>query len=359
MSTTVRDRLGAVAGAAFIQFILVAAPRPPTSGQSAHPTGDQVLRDAAHQVSSASVTAGVALEVLGFAAFLVFLGYLAEVLRRTAGGRRGSIAAGTGIVSGAVMVAVKLGSATPIMALWADRAALGLQLALALNDLGAVAFVISWLPSAIFVAAAAAALHRAGLVRQANCLLWPRILDPCASPVWLGQVRDSKVLQAPERERLSSLIRTEALGFGLGWATVGEIDGWGITLANRMAMARALADLPMRPQYVLIDGPSGIKTPHPQKAIIDGDALCATISAASIVAKVARDAIMCELDGLYPEYGFAGHKGYATRDHLDRIARYGASAQHRRSWPRVQLAARGLDAHGEPIDVEGRDAAAG
>jgi ribonuclease HII len=126
-----------------------------------------------------------------------------------------------------------------------------------------------------------------------------------------------------------------------------------------MAMTRALAALPTRPQYVLIDGPSRIKTPHPQKAIVDGDALCATISAASIVAKVARDAVMCELDGLYPQYGFAGHKGYATRDHLNRIARYGASVQHRRSWPRVQLAARGLDADGEPMDLEARDAAAG
>ena len=165
MSTTVRDRLGAVAGAAFVVLILVGNQMATAgSGQSAHPTGDQVLRDAAHQVSSASVTAGVALEVLGFAAFLVFLGYLADVLRRTAGGRRGSIAAGTGIVSGAVMVAVKLGSAAPIMALWVDHGDISPQLALVLNDLGAVAFVISWLPSAIFVAAAAAALHRAGLV---------------------------------------------------------------------------------------------------------------------------------------------------------------------------------------------------
>ena len=98
MSTTVRDRLGAVTGAAFVVLILVGNQLATAgSSQSAHPTGDQVLRDAAHQVSSASVAAGVALEVLGFGAFLVFLGYLADVLRRTAGGRRGSIGAGTGI----------------------------------------------------------------------------------------------------------------------------------------------------------------------------------------------------------------------------------------------------------------------
>jgi hypothetical protein len=165
MSATVRDRLGAVTGAAFVVLVMVGNEMATAgSGQSAHPTGDQVLRDAAHQASSTSVAVGAALEVLGFAAFLVFLGYLAEVLRRRAVGGRGSIAAGTAIVAGAVMVAVKLGSAAPIMALWVDHGAISPQLALVLNDLGSVAFVISWLPSAIFVAAAAAALHRAGLV---------------------------------------------------------------------------------------------------------------------------------------------------------------------------------------------------
>lgn len=165
MSTTIRDRLGAVTGAAFVVLILVGNQMATAgSGQSAHPTGNQVLRDAARQVSSASVTAGVALEVLGFGAFLLFLGYLADVVRRTAGDRRGSIAAGTGIVSGAVMVAVKLGSAAPIMTLWVDHGTISPQLALVLNDLGGVAFVISWLPFAIFVAGVAAALHRAGLV---------------------------------------------------------------------------------------------------------------------------------------------------------------------------------------------------
>ena len=165
MSATVRDRLGAVTGAAFVVLVMVGNEIATAgSGQSAHPTGDQVLRDAAHQASSTSVAVGAALEVLGFAAFLVFLGYLAEVLRRRAVGGRGSIAAGTAIVAGAVMVAVKLGSAAPVMALWVDHGAISPQLALVLNDLGSVAFVISWLPSAIFVAAAAAALHRAGLV---------------------------------------------------------------------------------------------------------------------------------------------------------------------------------------------------
>lgn len=167
------------------------------------------------------------------------------------------------------------------------------------------------------------------------------ILDPCSHPAWVDELRDSKVLSAPERERLAEFVRAEAVDWSLGWAAVAEIDGWGITLANRMAMFRALAGLRSPPHFVLIDGPSGIKSPHPQKAIVDGDATCASIAAASIVAKVARDAVMCGLDEIYPEYGFASHKGYATREHLERLTRYGASPQHRRSWPRVQLAAQG------------------
>jgi ribonuclease HII len=177
------------------------------------------------------------------------------------------------------------------------------------------------------------------------------VLDPCARPAWLDDLRDSKVLLAPERERLAALIRSEALAWALGWATAAEIDGWGITLANRMAMFRALAAMRPAPQFVLIDGPTGIKTPHPQRAIVDGDATCASIAAASIVAKVARDSLMCELDGLYPEYGFASHKGYATRDHLERLAKYGASPQHRRSWPRVRLAVEGRLAEADNIEA--------
>lgn len=165
MFTTVRDRIGAVTGAAFVVLTMVGNEMATAgSAQAARPAGEQVLRDAAHQVSSASVTVGVVLEVLGFAAFLVFLGYLADVLRRTAGGRRSSIAAGAGIVSGAVMVAIKLGSAAPVVTLWVDHGHISPQLALVLNDLSGAAFVISWLPFAIFIAGVAAALHRAGLV---------------------------------------------------------------------------------------------------------------------------------------------------------------------------------------------------
>ena len=166
MSTTIRDRIGAATGAVFVALIMVGNQMASGgSADSAHPTGEQVLRDVAHQTSSATFTAGFILEGLGFAAFIVFLGYLADVLRRRVPGRGpGGIAAGTAIVSGAVMLAVKLGSAAPIVTLWVDHDYISPQFAQVLNDLGGAAFIISWLPFAIFVAAVAAGLHRTALV---------------------------------------------------------------------------------------------------------------------------------------------------------------------------------------------------
>jgi ribonuclease HII len=163
------------------------------------------------------------------------------------------------------------------------------------------------------------------------------ILDPNARPGWLTEVRDSKVLPAEERERLAEAIQAEAPAYGIGWSTVPEIDAWGITIANRMAMVRALHALGALPQRVLIDGPHMLPNfKAPQKAIVDGDALCCSIAAASIVAKVARDEVMRGLDSLFPQYGFASHKGYATKGHLNALAQYGPCVQHRRSWLAVQ-----------------------
>jgi ribonuclease HII len=173
------------------------------------------------------------------------------------------------------------------------------------------------------------------------------ILDRTARPEWLADLRDSKVLPASERERLALAIREGALSFGIGWATVAEIDAWGIGPANKYAMIRALAALPVRPTVALIDGPLGLNHPVAQRTIIDGDATCMSIAAASIVAKVARDALMCELDAVYPQYGFAAHKGYATREHLAKLEHYGPSVQHRLSWLAVQRHA-GLDSAAIP-----------
>jgi hypothetical protein len=166
MSITIRDRIGAATGAAFVALIMVGNQMASSSpAESAHPTGEQVLRDVAHQASSATVTAGFVLEALGFAAFIGFLGYLADVLHRRLPGRGpGGIAAGTAIVSGAVMLAVKLGSVAPLGALAIDYGHVSPQVAQVLNDMSGVAFIISWVPFAIFTGAAAAGLHRAGLV---------------------------------------------------------------------------------------------------------------------------------------------------------------------------------------------------
>jgi ribonuclease HII len=173
------------------------------------------------------------------------------------------------------------------------------------------------------------------------------ILDPSSRPGWLSEVRDSKVLPADERERLAEAIQAEASAYGVGWASVPEIDAWGITAANRMAMVRALQALGALPQRVLIDGPQMLPNyKAPQKVIVDGDALCCSIAAASIVAKVARDQVMCQLDTLFPQYGFASHKGYATKSHLNALDRFGPCVQHRRSWLAVQR--RGAGASGAP-----------
>src|SRR5262249_45192189 len=146
MSNTIRDRIGAATGAVFVVLIMVGNQM--SSGgpsDSAHPTGEQVLRDVAHQASSATFTTGFVLEGLGFAAFIVFLGYLAGALRDRARGPSG-IAAVTAIASGAVMLAVKLGSAAPLGVLAIDHGHISPQFAQVLNDMSGVAFVISWLP---------------------------------------------------------------------------------------------------------------------------------------------------------------------------------------------------------------------
>ena len=179
------------------------------------------------------------------------------------------------------------------------------------------------------------------------------ILDPHKRPRWQAELRDSKVLTAPERERLSEVIKKEAPAWGIGWASVAEIDAWGISRANWTAMTRALGRLHVAAEHVLVDGPLLIKgCDLSQQAVVDGDAKCMSIAAASIIAKVARDEVMCWLDKWHPEYGFASHKGYATPSHLRSIELHGLTPQHRRSWAAV--ARRSLT----PLTAEARGIAA-
>ena len=152
-------------------------------------------------------------------------------------------------------------------------------------------------------------------------------------------LNDSKRLRREEREALIAEIQERAEAIGVGEASVAEIDRWNILGATRLAMQRAVAQLAPPPGFLLIDGRHVLPNGLPQTAIVKGDATCACIAAASIVAKIARDRLMLELDRQYPEYGFARHKGYATAEHLAALDRHGPSPIHRRAFlPERQLA---------------------
>lgn len=160
------------------------------------------------------------------------------------------------------------------------------------------------------------------------------ILSP-STPI--GGLADSKTLGAKQREYLTGVIKTQALCWAIGEATVAEIDALNILQATLLAMERAVNGLPVLPEHLLVDGNQlPARLPCPATAIIKGDQTVACISAASILAKTHRDALMVELDLLYPEYGFKNHKGYGTQAHLAALARYGASPVHRRSFASVR-----------------------
>lgn len=159
------------------------------------------------------------------------------------------------------------------------------------------------------------------------------ILDP-ARPI--AGLADSKQLTAERRERLDGEIREKALAFAVAEASVAEIDELNIYYATHLAMRRAVDALPLAAEYLLVDG-NRLPGHHvPGQAVVKGDARHPAIAAASILAKVARDAQMVALDGLFPGYGFARHKGYPTREHLAALERLGALPEHRRSFGPVK-----------------------
>jgi ribonuclease HII len=171
---------------------------------------------------------------------------------------------------------------------------------------------------------------------------------PLAGPVYAAAVvfragrraprgiRDSKLLDACERERLAIAIREAALGWAVGWASVEEIDRINILQASLLAMKRAVQSLPLIPDEALIDGMHCPPLGCPARAIVDGDATVVVIGAASILAKTARDAEMCRLHELFPQYGFDRHKGYATEEHLEALRRHGPCEVYRRSFAPVK-----------------------
>jgi ribonuclease HII len=147
---------------------------------------------------------------------------------------------------------------------------------------------------------------------------------------------DSKVLTPERREELAVQIRERAAGWAIASASVQEIDRLNILRASLLAMRRAVGQLLIEPHEVLVDGLHCPTVRFPVRAIVDGDALVAEISAASILAKTARDALMVQLHALYPAYGFDSHKGYSTPQHLDALQRFGICPIHRRSFAPVR-----------------------
>ncbi|MGH8371511.1 MAG: ribonuclease HII [Gammaproteobacteria bacterium] len=159
------------------------------------------------------------------------------------------------------------------------------------------------------------------------------ILDPDRP---IGGLRDSKLLSPERRGELAELIRVRSYAWAVAWSDHSEIDVLNILQASMLAMARAVLALNVIPGRVLVDGNRCPKLPYPVEAIVKGDTKVAAISAASILAKVERDAAMSRFDGQFPGYGFAIHKGYPTPMHLAALTLHGACAIHRRTFGPVK-----------------------
>ncbi len=168
------------------------------------------------------------------------------------------------------------------------------------------------------------------------------ILDP-ARPI--DGLTDSKKLSARQREELAAIIQSRALAWSVASASVEEVDRLNILWASMLAMKRAVETLSLAPTRVLIDGNRCPELAYPAQAIVRGDASVPEISAASILAKVSRDAHMLQLHRQYPDYGFDKHKGYPTREHIRALQTHGASPVHRRSFGPVRVAI--LEAEGK------------
>ena len=171
---------------------------------------------------------------------------------------------------------------------------------------------------------------------------------PLAGPVYAAAVihdggrrirglADSKVLTPQHREELALEIRERAIGWSVAAASVEEIDALNILQASLLAMRRAIEQLALTPERVLVDGIHSPQVSFPVRTVIDGDAKIKAISAASILAKVSRDAEMVALHQVHPQYGFDRHKGYSTAEHLAALRAHGVSIVHRRSFEPVRV----------------------
>ncbi len=154
-------------------------------------------------------------------------------------------------------------------------------------------------------------------------------------PSWLRELRDSKQLTSSRREQLAPFIASESLQCATGWLHAAELDELGLSRALRRCVRRCLEQLDRWPDVVLADGRDDLRLPCPTEMIVKGDRSVSSIAAASIVAKVARDRWMIDLDHHYPSYGFARHKGYGSAEHLCALRAFGPCPEHRRSFAPV------------------------
>ena len=192
-------------------------------------------------------------------------------------------------------------------------------------------------------------LWRAGFVRVAGldeagrgALAGPVVAGAVVLPVnckqeglW-AEVQDSKLLSPPRREALAARIQAQAAAWSLGEASAAEIDASGIAPATRLAMRRAVQALSPPPDHLLIDWVQLKSLNLPQQSFTKGDLHIVSIAAASILAKVHRDRLLCQLHENYPAYGFHSHKGYAVPSHLAAIERFGPCPAHRRSFAPIR-----------------------
>ena len=167
-------------------------------------------------------------------------------------------------------------------------------------------------------------------------LCGPVVAAACILPAGLviEGLNDSKKLTEKRREELFDTIKERVLAYSIAEASVEEIDAMNILEADLLAMRRAIAGLSIPADFALIDGNIARDFPIPTRAVIHGDAICPSIAAASILAKVTRDRLCIELDRAYPQYGIAQHKGYGTKAHMEALRAYGPSPIHRKKFIR-------------------------
>jgi ribonuclease HII len=162
-------------------------------------------------------------------------------------------------------------------------------------------------------------------------------------PLFIRGLNDSKQVRPELRVEIAEIIKLRAVAWAIGSACVAEIDRLNIYWASVLAMERAIASLAAAPEYLITDAVRIRSFVGPQEPLIHGDARCALVAAASIIAKVHRDALMVELDQVDSRYGYALHKGYATPYHLEALRVHGPSIHHRANWARVRDAQLALD----------------